>query len=167
MSPAGNSPGGQLLQALEHGGVGEAMRNSIWLYPAVETLHIVGFILLVGAVLMFDLRVLGVSRRVSVRMLASHLLPWGTAALVLIVPAGLLMFASDAAAMVGNRAFVLKMVLLMVAGINAAAFHLGPFRSVEAWDQGVATPLPARLHAAASVLLWLGIVACGRMIAYA
>jgi hypothetical protein len=167
MPAAGTSPGGQLLQALEHGGVGEAMRSSMWLYPAVETVHIVGFILLVGAVLMFDLRVLGLSKRVSVRMLASHLLPWGAAALLLIVPAGLLMFTADAEAMVGNRAFVLKMLLLMVAGTNAAAFHLGAFRSVDAWDQGVTAPLAARLHAGASLLLWLAIVTCGRMIAYA
>jgi hypothetical protein len=167
MSPAGPPPGDRLLQALEHGGIGEAMRSSTWLYPAVETLHIVGFILLVGAVLMFDLRVLGLSRRVPVRMLAGHLLPWGAAALVLIVPAGLLLFAADATAMVGNRAFVLKMALLMAAATNAAAFHLGPFRTVAAWDQGVTAPLPARLHAGASLVLWLSIVACGRMIAYA
>lgn len=161
------SPGAGLLQALEQGGIGEAMRSSMWLYPIVETVHILGFILLVGAVLMFDLRVLGLSKRVPVRMLAGHLLPWGAAALVLIVPAGLLMFASDASSMVGNRAFVIKMVLLMLAGTNAAAFHLGPFRSVNDWDQGVPTPLSARLHAGASLLLWIGIVTCGRMIAYA
>jgi hypothetical protein len=166
MSPAGASPGGELLRALEHGGVGEAMRGSMWLYPVVETIHIAGFSLLVGAVLMFDLRVLGLSKQVSVRSLASHLLPWGAAALVLIVPAGLLMFTSDAAALVGNRAFVLKMVFLMLAGTNAAAFHLGPFRTVDAWDRGVTAPLPARLHAVVSVLLWLGILTCGRMIAY-
>lgn len=160
------SPGAGLLQALEQGGIGEAMRSSMWLYPIVETLHILGFILLVGAVLMFDLRVLGLSKRVPVRMLAGHLLPWGAAALLLIVPAGLLMFASDASSMVGNRAFVIKMVLLMLAGTNAAAFHLGPFRSVDAWDQGVPAPLSARFHAGASLLLWIGIVTCGRLIAY-
>lgn len=161
------SPGAGLLHALEQGGVGEAMRNSMWLYPVVETVHIVGFIILVGSVLMFDLRVLGLSRQVPVRMLAAHLLPWGATALVLIVPAGLLMFASDASTLVGNRAFVLKMMLLMLAGTNAAAFHLGTFRTARNWDQGVTAPLPARLHAGASLLLWLAIVTCGRMIAYA
>lgn len=167
MPAAGATPGGQLLQALEHGGIGEAMRGSMWLYPVVETIHIIGFILLVGAVFMFDLRLLGLSKRVPVRLLAGHLLPWGAAALLLIVPAGLLMFASDATALVGNRAFVLKMVLLMLAGTNAAAFHAGIFRSVGAWDQGVAAPFAARLHAAVSLVLWLGIVSCGRLIAYA
>lgn len=161
------SPGARLLDALEQGGIAQAMRDSMWLYPVVETVHIVGFIILVGAVILFDLRVLGLSKRVPVRMLAAHLLPWGAAALVLIVPAGLLMFSSDAGNLVGNRAFVLKMLLLMLAGANAAAFHMGSFRTAERWDQGVTAPVSARLHAAASLLLWIGIVTCGRMIAYA
>jgi hypothetical protein len=161
------SPGSQLLNTLEHGGIAQAMRDSMWLYPAVETVHIVGFIILVGSVIMFDLRVLGLSRRVPVSMLARHLLPWGASALILIVPAGLLMFSSDAGNLVGNRAFVLKMLLLMLAGTNAAAFHMGVFRTVSKWDQDTAAPLAARLHAGVSLLLWLGIVTCGRMIAYA
>jgi len=161
------SPGSQLLNTLEHGGIAQAMRDSMWLYPAVETVHIVGFIILVGSVIMFDLRVLGLSRRVPVSMLARHLLPWGASALILIVPAGLLMFSSDAGNLVGNRAFVLKMLLLMLAGTNAAAFHMGVFRTVSKWDQGMVAPLAARLHAGVSLLLWLGIVTCGRMIAYA
>lgn len=160
------SPGSRLLDALEQGGLAEAMRDSMWLYPAVETVHIVGFTILVGAVIMFDLRVLGLSKRVPVRMLASHLLPWGATALVLIVPAGLLMFSSDAGNLVSNRAFVLKMLLLMLAGANAAAFHMGVFRTAPQWDHGVTAPLAARLHAAASLLIWLAIVTCGRMIAY-
>ena len=59
------------------------------------------------------------------------------------------------------------MLLLMLAGTNAAAFHMGVFRTVSKWDQGMAAPLAARLHAGVSLLLWLGIVTCGRMIAYA
>jgi hypothetical protein len=160
------SPGSGLLHALEGGGIGAAMRDSMWLYPAVETVHILGFAILVGSVVMFDLRVLGLARRVPVRALAGLLLPWGAAALILIVPAGLLLFTADASSLVSNRAFVLKMLLLMLAGVNAAAFHLGPFRSAGRWDRDVAAPLSARLHALASLLLWVGILTCGRLIAY-
>jgi len=159
-------PGAGLLDALEEGSFAAAMRDSIWLYPAVETVHIIGFVILVGAVIMFDLRVLGVSKRVPVRMLAQHLLPWSVAALLLIVPAGFLMFSADATSLIGNRAFVVKMVMLMLAATNAAAFHLGTFRSVEQWDLGVPAPRSARLHAAASMFIWLGVITCGRMIAY-
>ena len=159
-------PSAALLDALEEGSFAAAMRDSMWLYPAVETVHIIGFVILVGAVIMFDLRVLGISKRVPVRMLAQHLLPWSVAALLLIVPAGFLMFSADATSLISNRAFVVKMVLLMLAATNAAAFHLGSFRSVEQWDLGVPAPRSARLHSGASLFIWLGVITCGRMIAY-
>jgi hypothetical protein len=76
------------------------------------------------------------------------------------------MFASDAVELVGNRAFVIKMLLLMLAMTNAAAFHLGSFRNAEQWDQDKTAPLGARLHAVASILIWAGVITCGRMIAY-
>jgi len=158
--------GTTLLDALEEGSFATAMRESIWLYPAVETVHIIGFAILVGAVIMFDLRVLGISKRVPVRMLAQHLLPWALAALLLIIPAGFLMFSADANSLITNRAFVLKMVLLVLAASNATAFHLGALRNVEHWDQGTTAPRSARLHAVASLLIWLGVITCGRMIAY-
>jgi hypothetical protein len=160
------SPGAAMLGALEEGGVASAIRESMWLYPLIEVAHILGFAILVGAVVMFDLRVLGVSKRVPVRMLAQHLLPWSVAALILIVPAGVLLFATEATALIDNRAFVVKMVLLMLAMTNAAAFHMGAFRGVDQWDQGMPAPRAARLHATASILIWIGVITCGRLIAY-
>lgn len=160
------TPGAALLSALQEGSFASAMRDSIWLYPLIETIHIFGFAILVGAVVMFDLRVLGISKRISVRLMARHLLPWSLAALLLIVPTGTLMFASDAVELVGNRAFVIKMLLLMLALTNAAAFHLGSFRNAEQWDQDTTAPPGARLHAVASILIWAGVITCGRMIAY-
>jgi hypothetical protein len=99
-------------------------------------------------------------------LLARHLLPWSVAALLLIVPTGTLMFASEATDLVGNRAFVIKMLLLMLAGANAGAFHLGSFRNAEFWDQNTPAPAGAKLHALASMLIWFGVITCGRMIAY-
>ena len=160
------APGDALLGALEEGSIASAMRDSLWLFPLVETVHIVGFSILVGAVIMFDLRILGVSKRISVCMLARHLLPWSVGALLLIVPTGTLMFASEASDLVGNRAFVVKMLLLMLAGANAGAFHLGSFRDAELWDQNAPSPTGAKLHAIASMLIWIGVITCGRLIAY-
>jgi hypothetical protein len=159
-------PGSVLLGALEAGGVGAAIRDSLWLFPLVETVHIIGFSILVGAIIAFDLRILGVSKRISVRLLARHLMPWSLAALLLIVPTGVMMFASEATDLVGNGAFVVKMVLLMLAGINAAAFHLGVFRNAALWDQNAPSPAGAKLHAVASILIWVSVITCGRMIAY-
>lgn len=146
--------------------IAKAMREQLWLYPAVEVVHIVGFVVLVGSVVMFDLRVLGLSRGVPVRGLARHLLPWSVAALLLIVPSGLLMFAAHAGDFLGNRAFQVKMALLLAAGMNAAFFHTGPYQSVAAWDTNATAPLPARISVAASILIWIAVIACGRLLAY-
>lgn len=155
-----------LLAWIQASALAEAMRASIWMYPIVEIVHIVGFVLLVGAAAMFDLRVLGITRTLPVRTLARHLLPWSVGSLLLVVPAGLLMFSTQPAELVGNRAFGLKLLLIGAAGVNALLFHLGPYRSVARWDSGAAAPAVARLQAGASLLLWLGVIACGRLIAY-
>ena len=142
------------------------MRESLWAYPIVETIHIVGFVILVGSVVMFDLRVLGLSKHLSVRGLSRHLLPWSVAALALIVPTGFLMFTAHATDFLGNGTFQLKMALLMTAGINAVMFRTGPYQSVTHWDVGTRAPLAAQASVAASIVLWIAIISCGRLLAY-
>lgn len=142
------------------------MRDSRWLYPLVEATHIAAFAVLVGGVFALDLRLLGLSRAASVRALARHLLPWSVAALLVVVPTGLAMFAAEADGLAANAAFRLKLVLLAAAGLNALSFHLGPYRNVAAWDCGVAPPPAARLAGAFSIVLWLGVIFAGRLIAY-
>jgi hypothetical protein len=161
MSPA---PGP--LGAIEALPIAEAMRGWLWLYPGIEVVHILGFVLLAGSIAMFDLRLLGLSRSIPVPALAGHLLPWTLGALIAIVPSGLLMFAAHASEFVANPVFVLKMVLLVAAGANALAFHAGTYRSVAQWDRDRPAPMTAKLHAAASLALWTGIIACGRLLAY-
>ncbi len=146
--------------------VARAMREELWLYPAVEIVHIVGFAVLVGSVVMFDLRVLGLSKQVPVRALARHLLPWSLGALVLIVPSGLLMFSAHAADFLGNRAFMVKMGLLLAAAVNAIAFHTGPYQRVAQWDTHAVAPALARASVALSIALGVGVIACGRLLAY-
>ena len=152
--------------AIEGLPVAQAMRQWLWLYPGVEIVHILGFVLLVGSIAMFDLRLLGLSKSIPVPALARHLLPWTLGALLLIVPSGLLMFSAHAADFVGNPVFVLKMTLLMATFANAAAFHMGTYRSVAQWERDRPAPLAAKLHAVASLLLWASIIACGRLLAY-
>lgn len=146
--------------------IARMMRESLWAYPVVETVHIVGFAILVGSVVMFDLRVLGLSKNLSVRALSRHLLPWSLAALVLIVPTGFLMFSAHASDFLANRTFQLKMALLMAAGINAVIFRTGPYQTVEHWDVAARAPIAAQLSVAASIAIWIAIIACGRFLAY-
>jgi len=168
-------------------GVIDLLRASSWLYPLVQVVHIVGFIVLAGAAILFDLRLLGLTSTrgqspVGIRALGLHLLPWSMVAALMVVPSGVLMFVVDAPALVGNTAFVTKMALLGLVACNAAAFHLGPGRAWAAWEQpersghhgqpgegvagATAVPPGAKLHAAASLFLWISIVGCGRLIAY-
>lgn len=162
MTPDPGAP----LAAIERLPLAVAMRQELWLYPAVEIVHILGFVTLVGSIIVFDLRLLGLTRGLPVRALARHVLPWSFGALLLIVPSGLLMFIAHAGDLVGNTAFIVKMCLLFCAAINAALFHTGIFRTADAWDIGAAVPVAAKLHATFSLLIWIGVIACGRLLAY-
>ena len=143
-----------------------AMRSSLWLYPIVEIFHIVGFAMLVGGIAMFDLRVLGASRFLPVQALGRHLLPWSVASVLMIIPAGLMMFSAHPHEFVDNRVFLLKLTLIATAGINALWFHAGVYRSVVQWNTGGAAPVAAQLHALASLVLWVAVICCGRLLAY-
>lgn len=162
MIPGPTSP----LAAIEQLPLAVAIREELWLYPAVEIVHITGFVLLAGSIAVLDLRLLGLSPRLPVRALAAHVLPWSFGALLLIVPSGLLMFIAHAGDLIANPAFIAKMALLMCAGLNAALFHAGAFRGAALWDTGAAVPAAAKVHAAVSLLIWVSILACGRLLAY-
>jgi len=151
---------------LEGTAVGTAMRQWLWLYPIVEIVHIVGFVILVGSAFMFDFRLLGLARGLPVSALADHLLRWARWSLVLVVPTGSLMFIAHATEMSTNPAFRLKLILIVAAFLNAGLFHRWPFRVVGDWDTEIAAPLPARMAGVLSLVLWTGVVTCGRLLAY-
>jgi hypothetical protein len=151
---------------IETTGFASAMREWLWLYPIIEVLHILGFTMLVGGAALFDLRLLGISRFISVAALATHLLPWARRSLLVIVPTGAMMFAAHATEMAANPAFQLKLLLLFVAGLNAAVFHAGIFRTVAVWDLQAAIPAAAKVSAVLSLCLWTGVITCGRLLAY-
>jgi hypothetical protein len=164
------SPAGGPLGALEGSGLGRAMREWLWLYPSVEVVHIVGIGLLFGSIAVLDFRLLGFPRSISARRLAAHVLPWTAASFLLILPSGLLMFTAHASEFVQSGVFVLKMMLILAAGLNAALFHAITFRTADIWDSDEMRKLPpppsARASAAVSLLLWIAVIACGRLLAY-
>jgi hypothetical protein len=151
---------------LETTAIAGAMRHWLWLYPIVEIVHIVGFVILVGAAVMFDLRLLGLSRVLPVSAMARHHLPWARAALLLVVPSGLMMFMAHATEFATNPAFQVKLILLVAAGLNALLFHRGAFKKVGGWDADAAVPATARAAAVASLVLWVGVITAGRLLAY-
>jgi hypothetical protein len=152
---------------LEQTAVGTSIRESLWLFPIIETVHIFGIILLVGATSILDLRLMGLAfRDESVSKMAGRFIPWALAGFIIQVTTGLLLFSSEATKMYGNLGFQIKMSLIVVAGINALLFHSIAYQSVGKWEHDPVGPLSARAAGLISILLWFGIVAAGRWIAY-
>jgi len=156
-----------VVEALHAMPLAVALRSIPWLYPTVETLHIAAIGLLFGSIVIVDVRVLGFSRSLAVRQLARLALPWTLLAFLAAVVTGSLLFLAHANDLIGNRVFLFKLVLISLAGVNAAMFHTGPYARVAEWDTGYAAPAAARLSAGLSISLWFAVIACGRWIAYA
>ena len=142
-----------------------AVRASPWLYPALETLHILGLALLVGAAWTWDLRLLGAGRGVAVSELARLALPAARAGFGVAATSGAFLFASDAVATAANPAFRAKLALIALAAVNAALFHRA-YPSTAAWDREVRPPARARAAAMLSLVLWSLAATAGRLIAY-
>lgn len=155
-----------ILLWLESSSAAMALRQSSWLYPIVEIVHITGFAVLVGAAVMFDLRLLGLAKQIPVRAASGHLTLWARLSLIAVIPSGFLLFMVGATTMAYNPAFQIKMLFLLAAGINAAVFHRFTFKSVDSWNQYSPTPVPARLAGILSIVLWIGVISGGRFIAY-
>jgi hypothetical protein len=156
----------ELFLYLENTTWAVTIRQSSWLYPALEVVHIVGIVCLAGAAFLFDLRLLGFGRELPVKALANHLLTWSRRGLLLVVPSGLFLFITDARELGYNPTFWLKMTLLVVAGLNALVFHQFTFRTVGSWSTNITTPNSAKAAGLFSIILWLSIIACGRWLAY-
>jgi hypothetical protein len=160
------TPAAGPIGAIEASGLGQAMRQSLWLYPIVEIVHLVGLALLFGSIVVLDLRLLGLSKSIPIRKMSAHVLPWTAASFLLIVPSGLAMFVAHASDFIGNPVFLLKMGLIFAAGINAAVLHAGAFRGAASWDTGAMPPAAVRLAGGISLLIWIAVIACGRLLAY-
>ena len=152
---------------LQNTAVGTAIRTSSWLFPLIESFHIVGLAFLIGAVVRLDVRLLGFYPKTSVTEVSRAVLPWTWGGFALAVLTGSFMFSSEAEGLYSNKAFRLKMVMLVLLGINTAVFELVTRRNIHRWDVDHATPVAAKLTAAVSIVLWICVVIAGRWIAYA
>ncbi|PPL02213.1 DUF6644 family protein [Parapedobacter indicus] len=154
------------LDWLENTPWADEIRQSLWLYPALEIVHIVGIVVLVGAAFMFDLRLLGVSKSMSLSGLSSYLLPWSARGLLLIIPSGILLFITNAQALGNDPTFLLKLGLLGIAALNVLVFHrfMGKRHVTRAGHAAV--PAAAKVSAMVSIGVWIAVIACGRLLAY-
>jgi hypothetical protein len=138
-----------------------------WLFPFFETLHVFALVAVLGTIAIVDWRLIGFAGRDhSIVALSRQALPWTWAGFALAVVSGALMFVGQAGEYATNPAFLMKMLLLALAGVNMLAFHVIAWKTVKAWDRQSMPPVAARLAGALSLIFWIGVVACGRWIAF-
>lgn len=156
-----------LLGWLQGTALGEAVRGTPFLYPTLESIHILGIAALVGPAFTFDLRLLGVGRSiVSVPTAARYLLPVSHVGLAVSLATGVALLSAQATVVAGSDAAPWKFGLLLVAGLNVLVFHRGVYRRVDEWAEATVTPLAARVAAGVSLSAWTGVVFAGRFLAY-
>lgn len=147
--------------------IAEAIATSAYLFPFLESVHVVGVGLVIGTIWIVDLRLLGLaSKGRTVREVANHMLPIAWAGFGVAVFSGALMFIANATSYVENRAFQLKLVVLMIAGINMLVFHQLTYRSIAVWDAADPPPSAVKLAGAVSLGCWIVIVFLGRWIGF-
>jgi hypothetical protein len=159
----------QLLADLEATPWGTAVRESTWLFPTIESIHVLMLVLVIGSIMVVDLRLLNLtSRDRSVKELTDDVLPWTWTAFGGAAITGSLLFSSSALKYVHIWQFDTKMCMLALAALNMGLFHLGAFRSVAQWDRAPARPpLAAKLAGGISLAIWVTVVALGRWVGFA
>jgi len=144
-----------------------ALHESLWGYPIVESVHVLALCLFLGFAIMLDLRLIGVLMKTTpVSEVATRLLPWTTAGFTIMLISGALLFYAIPVKTYLNIFFRIKVVLLILSGLNAYLFHSGIYKGVVEWDLAPIPPWRARAAGIASLTFWGCIVVAGRMIAY-
>ena len=143
-----------------------AIRESAWGYPIIETAHVASIVAFAGLVMMMDLRFVGVAfRHAPLAQMQRRLFPWQMAGLAPSTATGLLLCVIDPLRYYSNVFFLLKLLLLALAGLNAGAFHLMTYRK-DAWDEDPEVIATARRSGAISLVLWSAIIVSGRFVAF-
>jgi uncharacterized membrane protein len=157
----------EFCQWLQNVGWAASLRESEWVFPIVEGTHVIALSLSVGTILMMDLRLAGILfRKERVSDISNQLMPYALTGFSIMFVTGILLFCSQALKAYGSVWFQLKLVFLLLAGINAAAFELTLRRRVTEWDTAETPPFRARLAGILGIILWTGVIAAGRTMAY-
>jgi hypothetical protein len=155
------------FQWLDGSATAGIIRDQLWMFPTILTVHVLGTVLLAGTVSVLDLRLLGRGmRRQAVSDIAEQLLPWAWAGFAMVAASGIFLLIVHAAEAYRSTTFWVKLALIGAAGLNMAFFHFNVYRSVGVWNQAPVPPLAARLAGGLSLTLWLAIITAGHMLPY-
>jgi hypothetical protein len=143
----------------------EFMRNVRWIWPALESAHFIGMSLLIGTIGMFDLRLLGFARSVPVAAL-HRLIPFGIAGFLINATTGVFFIAGYPDQYIFNDAFRVKVLFILIAGLNVLFFYTRVFRRLEHLPPGEPPPFAMRLAGGVSLCAWIGVMTAGRLLTF-
>jgi hypothetical protein len=156
-----------LLTQLEDTPIAIAVREVDWVFPSLETIHVVAIALVVGMIAFVDLRLLGMFyRNHTITRLSKEVIPWTWVGFAIAGVSGALLFLSAASKYATNLQFQIKFGLLILAGVNMLIFHFLTYRTVGHWDERTPTPLAAKIAGGLSLLCWAGVVLFGRWVGW-
>ena len=154
------------LNWLQHTWWAVGIKESDFVFPLIEGSHILSLSFSVGMVMILDMRLLRISfRSQPVSLLMGQLMPWTMTGFAVMLLTGILLFAAQAVKVYGNTFFRIKMVLMLLAGLNALYYQVRYYPKMAEWER-TKTPLGVRIIAVLSLILWIGVIACGRTTAY-
>lgn len=154
-------------RALEATQFAADLRESLYWFPVLITAHVMGLVVAAGTVVFWDLRLLGFGLRgVPVSRVGEALLPWTWTGFALMLASGSMLICTEAGRLYSNIPFRMKVILLILAGVNVLTFHTSVYRGVKEWDLAPVPPLRARIAGGLSIFLWFSIMAAGRAIGY-
>lgn len=157
----------EFCRLLDRSTIGVTIRESSLLFPLIEGVHVLALSFSVGMVLITDLRLMGfVMRDRPVSEIWSQFSPWMLSGFGIMFLTGALLFWSHALSAYHSTAFRVKLLLLIVSGVNAALYHATIYRKLGHWDNSPLPPLAARFAGWVSLLLWAGVITMGRIMAY-
>jgi hypothetical protein len=140
-----------------------AINESIWLFPLIEGSHILALPISVGMIVLFDLRLLGL---VTGSKVTNEFLRWSRFGFAVMLITGVFLFITQAGKAYGNPFFRTKLLLLLALGVNAAVYQLLFYPKMSQWDLTGKTPAGAKFCAGLSLIVWIGVIVCGRTMAY-
>jgi hypothetical protein len=155
------------LQWLNESPLAVVIRESVWVFPIIEAIHVLALVIVLGSIARLDLRLLGFALRDRpVTEVASEMLPWTWSSFVIASVCGVLLYVSNPIRYLDISYFGIKMGLLLLAGINMLVFQTLIARNIAAWDNRPVPPRAARVSAGLSLSFWVGIVFLGRFIGF-
>jgi hypothetical protein len=158
---------GSVLQTIHEQALSTSIRESTWTYPLIESVHVITIAMFVGFAVLLDMRLMGILLTdMPVSRVSSALLPRTRWAFIVMFLSGVVLFYAKPTETAANPFFQIKLVFIAIAALNIYYFHRIASADIAVWDTGAAPPRGVKISGLVSIVCWVSVVACGRLIAY-